>query len=73
MKKRPRISVIVPILLAGHFLAVNEYGQSTPTNPAGFHCSPAPCVLPPTQASEGGWPTFTFFVKVWAMRSVVTD
>ena len=25
-----------------------------PLSPGGFNCSPAPCVLPPTQASEGG-------------------
>jgi len=49
-----RLALIAPILLAGHFLAVNGYGQSGPVNPGGFHCSPAPCVLPPTEASEGG-------------------
>jgi len=43
---------------AGHFLAWRVYGQSAeatkPTTPGRFHCTPAPCVLPPTQASEGG-------------------
>jgi uncharacterized repeat protein (TIGR03803 family) len=27
---------------------------AAPAKTAGFNCSPAPCVLPPTQASEGG-------------------
>ena len=58
MRKRSRISVIVLVLLAGHFLAGRAHGQSRQSprteSPAGFRCSPAPCVLPPTQASEGG-------------------
>ena len=58
MRKRSRISVIVLVLLAGPSMAERAHGQSAqpsrPVNPGGFHCSPAPCVLPPTQASEGG-------------------
>jgi hypothetical protein len=52
-----RIALIFFILSAGHFLAVRSYGQSAEmprsVNPD-LNCSPAPCVLPPTQASEGG-------------------
>ena len=43
---------------ARHIFAWRAYGQSAeaprPANVGGFNCSPAPCVLPPTQASEGG-------------------
>jgi hypothetical protein len=53
-----RVLLIFLIVSAGHFLAGNAQGQSTEApgsvNPGGFNCSPAPCVLPPTQASEGG-------------------
>jgi hypothetical protein len=38
-------------------LAARVYAQSThapPSENLRFNCSPAPCVLPPTQASEGG-------------------
>jgi hypothetical protein len=53
-----RVLLIFLIVCAGRFLAGNAYGQSTEVpgsvNPGGFNCSPAPCVLPPTQASEGG-------------------
>jgi hypothetical protein len=53
------IFLIVALIVSGvHVLAGNAYGQSTESpgsvNPGGFNCSPAPCVLPPTQASEGG-------------------
>jgi hypothetical protein len=58
MKTGSRVPRLVLILLAGYFLVGNAHGQSAeapgPVNPGGFHCSPAPCVLPPTQASEGG-------------------
>jgi len=47
--KRMTISVALAVAL---FVAVHARGQ-TPA-PAEFTCSPAPCVLPPTQASEGG-------------------
>jgi uncharacterized repeat protein (TIGR03803 family) len=44
---------------SGHFFARRPYGQSVeapgPVSPD-LNCSPAPCVLPPTQASEGGNP-----------------
>jgi hypothetical protein len=48
------IFLVVSALL---FLAGNAHGQSVETpGPAnsGLTCSPAPCVLPPTRASEGG-------------------
>jgi hypothetical protein len=55
-----RVLLIVLVLSAGHFLAGNAYGQSAETARSvksdRFNCSPAPCVLPPTQASEGGNP-----------------
>jgi hypothetical protein len=57
MKTGSRVLLIVVILSAGHFLAGNAHGQSVEV-PGSVHpdltCSPAPCVLPPTQASEGG-------------------
>jgi hypothetical protein len=47
------------ILSVGVFPAGSAHAQSARApaaeNPR-FHCSPAPCVLPPTQASEGGNP-----------------
>ena len=52
------IAIFIAILSAGHFLAGKAYGQFAQApgsvNAGGFNCSPAPCVLPPTQASEGG-------------------
>jgi hypothetical protein len=57
MKTRPRVVLIVLVVSAGLFLAGSAHGQSVETpesaNP-GLACSPAPCVLSPTQASEGG-------------------
>src|ERR1700693_2461104 len=57
MKTRSRVLLILLILSDGHFLAGNAHGQCADTprsvNP-GLTCPPAPCVLPPTQASEGG-------------------
>jgi len=56
--------IVHPMLLASIFLALascmttgGAQAQSTPNVPGGRDpttCSPAPCVLPPTQASEGG-------------------
>jgi len=49
------MALIFVALLSAHFLIADARGQSeTPPNPGGFECSPAPCVLPPTEASEGG-------------------
>ncbi len=52
-----RMALIFVALLASHSLAGSAHGQSAEAqgtlNP-GLTCSPAPCVLPPTQASEGG-------------------
>jgi hypothetical protein len=52
---------VLPILLTltvGHFWAGSAYAQigAAPRlrGTGEFNCSPAPCVLPPTQASEGG-------------------
>jgi hypothetical protein len=45
------------VLLAGFFLGVRGHSQSAetaaPANHAQLYCSPAPCVLPPTQAAPG--------------------
>jgi hypothetical protein len=53
-----RIALIVLVLATGGFPATRAHGQSDEVPwlapPTGFNCSPAPCVLPPTQASEGG-------------------
>jgi hypothetical protein len=56
-----RLGLIALIVAAGHFLAEKAQSQSDkalpePTITTNFTCSPAPCVLPPTQASEGGNP-----------------
>src|ERR1700674_4597863 len=52
-----RVLLIFVILSAAHFLAENAHGQFAEApgsvNPD-LTCSPTPCVLPPTQASEGG-------------------
>jgi hypothetical protein len=57
MKAGARVLLIVIILSVGHFLSGRAHGQSAETpgavNPD-LTCSPAPCVLSPTQASEGG-------------------
>jgi hypothetical protein len=46
------------VLVVGVFLATSAHGQSAETarsvKTGRFNCTPAPCVLPPTQASEGG-------------------
>ncbi|HXR15167.1 MAG TPA: sialidase family protein [Terriglobales bacterium] len=52
-----RMALIFVALLAGLFLGGSANGQSAeaPTRVwPGLTCSPAPCVLPPSQASEGG-------------------
>jgi len=58
MKAGSRVLLIILILsAAGYFLAGRARGQSVEApgsvNPD-LTCAPAPCVLPPTQASEGG-------------------
>ena len=57
VKTGSRVLLIFVILSAENFLAGRAHGQSAETpksvNPD-LTCSPAPCVLPPTQASEGG-------------------
>src|ERR1700722_5557551 len=54
----PRILLIVLVCSGGILLVGGGHGQSFEAlalaNPGGFYCSPAPCMLPPTQASEGG-------------------
>jgi hypothetical protein len=60
MKTGSHILLLVLLAIsAAQFLAKKAHGQSAKTaaaeNPR-FYCSPAPCVLPPTQASEGGNP-----------------
>jgi hypothetical protein len=51
-------ALLIFLLLAGFFPAAMAPGQSNGAQEGvksgNFHCSPAPCVLPPTQASEGG-------------------
>jgi hypothetical protein len=59
MKNGCRVLLIVLIVLSsGFFLAERAQGQSTEmtgsVKTGRLNCSPAPCVLPPTQASEGG-------------------
>jgi hypothetical protein len=58
MKTGVHVLLIAVALSAGLFLAGRAHGQSSdapgPAETGGFSCSPAPCVLPPTQASEGG-------------------
>src|ERR1700693_2005628 len=58
MRTGARILHIVLICSGGILLTEGGLGQSLEApalaNPGGFYCSPAPCVLPPTPASEGG-------------------
>lgn len=58
MKTGFQALAILLMVMPGHFLAGKAYGQFAQApgsvNAGGFNCSPAPCVLPPTQASEGG-------------------
>jgi hypothetical protein len=58
MKTGFQALLILFIVAGGHFLAGNAYSQFAQAlglvKAGGFNCSPAPCVLPPTQASEGG-------------------
>ncbi len=51
-----RILIIALALGAGYFAQSQSASAPALTNAGGFNCSPAPCVLPPTQASEGGNP-----------------
>jgi len=61
--KRAGAKALIPTLLAvcllafsGYFMSVEALAQSAPRSLGGLrpvNCSPAPCVLPPTQASEG--------------------
>ena len=57
MKAKSCVLLILLVLSIECFLVGRAHGQSTetpsPVNPAST-CTPAPCVLPPTQASEGG-------------------
>src|ERR1700690_1572540 len=58
MKTRSHILLVLLLLSTGSLLAARAQGQlieaSGPIKTGGFNCSPAPCVLPPPQASEGG-------------------
>ena len=57
MKTGSRVLLIVAIFATGLLLAGNAHSQSAQTPESAspkLTCSPAPCVLPPTQASEGG-------------------
>ena len=57
MKTGSRVLLIFLILSAGNFLGGRAHGQSAKTSKSvnpDLTCSPAPCVLAPTQASEGG-------------------
>jgi hypothetical protein len=57
VKAQTRILQTVTVLFAGLSLGVSGHGQSAetsaPANHAQLYCSPAPCVLPPTQAAPG--------------------
>jgi hypothetical protein len=46
--------IIFLALGAGYFAQSQSASAPVLTDAGGFDCSPAPCVLPPTQASEGG-------------------
>jgi hypothetical protein len=54
MKTGPRILIIALALCAGYPGQSQSASAPAPAGTGGFECSPAPCVLPPTQASEGG-------------------
>jgi hypothetical protein len=60
MKTRSRVVLTAFILWTGLLGIAKVYGQSSDSamqvKTGRFYCSPAPCVLPPTQASEGGNP-----------------
>ncbi len=60
MKHVIRVPMLALIFSAGLLLAEGGHAQSSEAlalaGPGGFQCSPAPCLLPPTQASEGGSP-----------------
>ena len=55
--KLERFFAILFIVFVGTFLTgktASSRSAESPRPADGFNCSPAPCVLPPTQASEGG-------------------
>lgn len=58
METAPRVSAALLVLLAVSLAAGRGEAQQArtlgPANPDMLPCSPAPCILPPTQASEGG-------------------
>jgi hypothetical protein len=54
MKTRTSVKVILLVLAAGCFLADAQLTEAPRSVSPDLTCSPAPCVLPPTQASEGG-------------------
>ena len=57
MKAGPCVLLVLLLVCVGNFLIGKAHGQSTEratSVPPRLTCSPAPCVLPPTQASEGG-------------------
>jgi hypothetical protein len=58
MKTRSWVLLILSVVSAGQLLVDTAHAQLAeprrPMDPGKFTCSPAPCVLPPTQASEGG-------------------
>ena len=57
MKTRPCVLLVLLLVCVGNFLIGKAHGQSTEratSVPPRLTCFPAPCVLPPTQASEGG-------------------
>ena len=59
MRTGSRVLLIVLICFGGLLLTGGAHAQSARAATSGrgrFYCSPAPCVLPPTQASEGGNP-----------------
>ena len=49
-----RMLIIFLALGTGYFAQSQSPGAGALKDAGGFDCSPAPCVLPPTQASEGG-------------------
>jgi len=54
LKTGSRNSLAVLVLSTGLFWVGTVRGQFAGTESSGgFNCSPAPCALPPTQASEG--------------------
>jgi len=50
----PRVLIIALALGAGYLARSQSASAPALADTGGFECSPAPCVLPPTEASEGG-------------------